>query len=341
MKPVNVMEYEALAKERLPAEVFDFITGGAGDELTVRENRAAFERVTLRPRVLVDVSRVDTSTEVLGQRVAMPVLVAPMGTQRLAHPEGEIATARAAAAAGTVFVIGTTASCTFEEVAEAGGQRWLQLYLFSRDIAQRLIERAEASGYSAVCLTVDSPQLGRRERDLRNSMRIPAEAMPGNLQRDDFPASGHNPAVTWEDIDWLRSLTSLPMLLKGIVTAEDARIAVEHGVEGIVVSNHGGRQLDGCIATLDALPEVVDAVAGRAEVLVDGGVRRGTDVLKAIALGAQAVLVGRPIMWGLAADGEDGARRVLKLLHRELENAMALCGRTCIVQIDRSLVRTT
>lgn len=341
MKPVNVMEYEALAKERLPAEVFDFITGGAGDELTVRENRAAFERVTLRPRVLVDVSRVDTSTEVLGQRVAMPVLVAPMGTQRLAHPEGEIATARAAAAAGTVFVIGTTASCTFEEVAEAGGQRWLQFYLFSRDIAQRLIERAEASGYSAVCLTVDSPQLGRRERDLRNSMRIPAEAMPGNLQRDDFPASGHNPAVTWEDIDWLRSLTSLPMLLKGIVTAEDARIAVEHGVEGIVVSNHGGRQLDGCIATLDALPEVVDAVAGRAEVLVDGGVRRGTDVLKAIALGAQAVLVGRPIMWGLAADGEDGARRVLKLLHRELENAMALCGRTCIVQIDRSLVRTT
>lgn len=335
------MEYEALAKERLPAEVFDFITGGAGDELTVRENRAAFERVTLRPRVLVDVSRVDTSTEVLGQRVAMPVLVAPMGTQRLAHPEGEFATARAAAAAGTVFVIGTTASCTFEEVAEAGGQRWLQLYVFSRDIAQRLIERAEASGYSAVCVTVDSPQIGRRERDLRNGMRIPTEAMPGNLQRDDFPASGHNPAVTWDDIDWLRSLTSLPMLLKGIVTAEDARIAVEHGVEGIVVSNHGGRQLDGCIATLDALPEVVDAVAGRAEVLLDGGVRRGTDVLKAIALGAKAVLVGRPIMWGLAADGEDGARHVLKLLHRELENAMALSGRTCVAQIDRSLVRTT
>ena len=344
MEPLNLREYEPLARQKLPKEAYDFIAGGTEDEVTVAENAAAFRRVQLRPRVLIDVANVDTSTPVLGQRVAFPVLLAPVGGQRLAHPDGELASARAAAATGTVFVLSTTATCSIEDVAAAAdGPKWFQLYLWGgRPVGERLVKRAEAAGYSAVCLTVDSPRLSKRERDLRNGPEFFAQWLPKNLVGEmDLRNAGHNPSVTWDDVDWLRSITSLRVVLKGIVTAEDARIAIEHGVDGIVVSNHGGRQLDGAIATLDALPEVVEAAAGRCEVLLDGGVRRGTDVLKALALGARAVRIGRPFMWGLAVDGEAGVARVLELLRSELELSMALAGCPTVGAIDRSLVRRT
>jgi isopentenyl diphosphate isomerase/L-lactate dehydrogenase-like FMN-dependent dehydrogenase len=340
MEPVNLSEYEPLARDKLPQGNYDFIAGGADDEWTLRENRAAFQRIQLRPRVLVDVSLVDTSTAVLGQRVPFPVLLAPAGLQQLAHPEGEIASSRAAAAAGTVFVLSSTSNSTFEEVAEASsGPRWFQLYLYGRDHARGMVERAQAAGFAAICLTADSAWYGRRERDLRNQFEWPPELetrLRGNLDEAMFEKQR---AVTWDDIGWLRSITSLPLLVKGILTAEDARLAVEHGVAGVVVSNHGGRQLDSVPAALDALPEVVDAVAGRAEVFMDGGVRRGTDVVKAIALGAKAAMIGRPYLWGLAADGEAGVRRVLDLLRIETERAMGLCGCRNVGEIGPELLR--
>jgi isopentenyl diphosphate isomerase/L-lactate dehydrogenase-like FMN-dependent dehydrogenase len=340
MEPVNLFEYEPLARDKLPPSHYDFIAGGADDEWTLRENRAAFERIQLRPRVLVDVSLVDTSTVVLGQRVPFPVLLAPIAVHTLVHPEGEIASSRAAAAVGTVFVLSSTSHCTFEEVAAASdGPRWFQLYLYGRDHARGMVERAVATGCRAICLTADSAWYGRRERDLRNQFEWPPEAqtrLRGNLDEAMFEKQR---AVTWDDIGWLRSITSLPLLVKGILTAEDARLAVEHGVAGVVVSNHGGRQLDSVPAAIDALPEVVDAVAGRAEVFMDGGVRRGTDVVKALALGAKAAMIGRPYLWGLAVDGEAGVRRVLELLRIELELAMGLCGCRNVGEIGRALLR--
>jgi 4-hydroxymandelate oxidase len=352
-QPVNLQEYEPLARERLPAESFGFIAGGAEDEVTLRENRAAFERIQLRPRVLVDVSRVDPSTEVLGQRIEFPVMLAPVALQRLAHEDGELATARAAADAGTVMVLSTVASYSVEEVAGAcEGPRWLQLY-FNRDrgFTERLVRRAEASGFSALCVTLDVPWLGRREADVRNNFQLPPGVIPKNLVGEiDFQAQNVgsllapssslvDPSLTWDDIDWVNSLTSMRLALKGILTAEDARLAVERGAEVIIVSNHGGRQLDGVPAAIEALPEVVQAVDGRAEVLLDSGVRRGTDVVKALALGAKAVLIGRPYVWGLAVDGEAGARRVLSLLRYETELAMALAGCPTVAEIDGRRVR--
>jgi isopentenyl diphosphate isomerase/L-lactate dehydrogenase-like FMN-dependent dehydrogenase len=339
-KPINVLQYESLAREKLSQEVYEFVAGGAEEEVTLRENRAALQRIQLRPRVLVDVSHIDASTTVLGERVALPVLLAPAGGQQLLHPDGELASARAAAAAGTIAVLSTTSSYSIEEVAEAAdGPKWFQLYIFSREIAADLVQRAEAAGYAAICLTVDSPRLGRRERPLRDGQPFFPPIVPKNLLGFDLRSIQHNPAVTWHDVDWLRSLTSLPIVLKGIMTAEDACLAVEHGVLAIVVSNHGGRQLDGVPATIDVLPEVVEAVEGRAEVLLDGGVRRGTDVLKALALGARAVLIGRPYLYALAVDGEPGVRHVLGLLSDELETAMALLGCPSLDHLGRGSIR--
>jgi isopentenyl diphosphate isomerase/L-lactate dehydrogenase-like FMN-dependent dehydrogenase len=341
MEPVNLLEYEPLARAKLPVGNYDFIAGGAEDEVTLRENRAAFGRILLRPRAVVDVSHIDTSTEVMGRRVAVPFGVAPMGGQRMAHLDGEPATARAAAAAGALFVLSTTANYTMEEVAAASdGPRWFQLYYYGREIAERMVREAEATGYGAICLTVDSAWYGRRERDLRRGFQWPAEAAPTRLRGElDEQAFLRQRAVTWDEVAWLRSITALPVVIKGLVRGDDARLAVEHGAAGVVVSNHGGRQLDGALAAVEALPEVVEAVAGGAEVYMDGGVRRGTDVLKALALGARAVFVGRPVLWGLAVDGEAGARRVLELLRFELETAMALCGCREVSEIDGSLVR--
>jgi isopentenyl diphosphate isomerase/L-lactate dehydrogenase-like FMN-dependent dehydrogenase len=335
-QPIVVADYEALAHARMHPAAWDYYAAGAGDEITLRENRAVFDRMRLRPRVLVDVSSIDTATTVLGSPVAMPILVTPTAMHRYACEEGECATARAAGAAGTLMVAATEASRTLEDIAAAAtGPLWFQLYVYSqRHLAEALVRRAEAAGYRAIVLTVDAPQWGHKPRSERTEATIPPFATAN------VDVTGLDPAsLTWDAVAWLRSLTRLPLVLKGILTAEDASLAVEHGVEGIVVSNHGGRQLDSVPATIEALPEVVDAVAGRCEVYLDGGIRRGTDVLKALALGARAVLVGRPILWGLAANGADGARHVLELLHAELESAMALAGRPTLASIDRSLVK--
>jgi 4-hydroxymandelate oxidase len=352
--PVSIDEYEERARERLPRMAFDYYAGGAGEEWTLRENREAFHRWVLRPRVLIDVSDRDTSTTVLGTPVSSPILVAPTALQRMADREGELATARAAAAAGTVMVVSTIASGSVEEVAEAApdGPRWFQLYVHrDRGLTQELVERAVAAGYLVLVLTVDTPVLGVRDRDSRNRFATPpgvglsnvgARFLPdveaGDSGLAAYVRSQQDPSVTWADVEWLRSLCDLPIVLKGIVTAEDAALAAEAEVDGVVVSNHGGRQLDGTIATLDALPEVVEA-SGPCEVYLDGGVRRGADVLKALALGARAVMVGRPVLWGLAVDGEAGARRVLQLLAQDLDVAMAIAGCRSIDEISPALVR--
>jgi isopentenyl diphosphate isomerase/L-lactate dehydrogenase-like FMN-dependent dehydrogenase len=335
---VNVWDYERAAEERLDPGAFGYVAGGANDEWTLRENRAAFERWILRPRMLVDVSAVTTATTVLGTESSMPLLVAPTAFQRTVHPDGELAMARAAAAVGTVMCLSTFATATIEEVAEAapGAPRWFQLYWSSdRGFVRDVVERAEAAGFSAVLVTVDLPRLGRRERDLLTGFVVPEELpVPAFLALADAARAvspkdiswAVDDTLTWDDLAWLRSVTSLPMLVKGVLTAEDAVLAAKAGVDGVVVSNHGGRQLDGVAATLDALPEVVEAAGDRLVVLMDGGIRRGADIVKALALGAGAVLAGRPPLWGLGAGGADGAQRVLELLRDELELALALCG---------------
>ncbi len=338
-EPVCVADFERLAEQKLEAGAFGYYAGGAGDEQALARNVAAWQRLNLRPRVLVDVSQVSTATSVLGTPVSMPLLVAPTAIQRLAHPDGEPGMARAAAAAGTLMCLSTLATSSLEEVAAAApdAPRWFQLYVFrDRGVTRGFLEQAVEHGYSAIVLTVDAPRLGRRERDLRTGFRVPEEivvpsmaAMGGWEGGTPLELLGAiDPALTWDDLEELRSLSSLPLVLKGIQTGEDAAIACEHGVDAIVVSNHGGRQLDAVAPTAELLPEIVDAVAGRLEVYVDGGIRRGSDVVKALALGARAVLAGRGPLWGLACDGEAGATRVLQLLRDEIELSLALCGCT-------------
>jgi 4-hydroxymandelate oxidase len=337
--PVNITEYEQLAEKTLDPSVFGYIAGGANDEWTLRENVAAFGRWVLRPRVLVDVAAVTTRTTVLGSELSMPVLVAPTAFQQLVHQDGEVAMARAAAAAGTVFCHSTLSSIRPAELAAAapGSTRWFQLY-WSADHAftQELLEEVAASGYGAVVLTVDLPHAGRRERDVRTAFEIPVDLPLPNISTSfDRPVDSHtglgavvDRTLTWRDLEWLRGVSPLPLVVKGILTREDAELACGHGVAGMVVSNHGGRQLDGVAASLDALPEVIETVNGRAEVLFDGGIRRGADVLKALALGARATLVGRAPLYGLAAAGEDGVRHVLELLREEVALALAFLGCT-------------
>jgi isopentenyl diphosphate isomerase/L-lactate dehydrogenase-like FMN-dependent dehydrogenase len=346
---LNVRDYERAAEERLDPAAFGYMAGGANDEWTMRENLAAFERWVLRPRMLVDVSEVTTATTVLGTEAALPVLVAPTAFQRVAHPDGELAMARGAAAAGSVLCLSTAATATIEEVAAAApdAARWFQLY-WSRDrgVVRDFVERAAAADYGAVMVTVDLPALGRRERDLRTGFEIPEDlpvpaflalAEGASVTPDQLNFLVDN-SLTWRDLEWLRSVTSLPILVKGILTREDATLAVEAGMEGVVVSNHGGRQLDGAPASLDALPEVVEAVGGGAAVLLDSGIRRGADVVKALALGADAVLVGRATLWGLAVGGADGVERVLGLLREEIELALALCGCSSPAEVTREHV---
>jgi 4-hydroxymandelate oxidase len=333
---------------------YDYYAGGAGNERTVAANCAAFDEILIRPRVLVDVSRIDLQTSVLGQALAIPVMLAPTAFNRLADPDGELAAARAATACGTVMVVSTISTCSLEEIAAAAPSAgWFQLYVYKdRELTRELVARSEAAGYRALVLTVDTPLLGRRLRDLRSGFTLPAglsmrnfEAVSDNASRwgvhQSFSAYVHDlfdASLSWSAVEWLRGQTRLPLVVKGVLTREDARLAVESGVDGIIVSNHGGRQLDGVIPAIRALPDVVDAVNGRAEVLMDGGVRRGSDVLKALAFGARAVLIGRPYLWGLAAAGQAGVRGVLDLLRDELRLAMALAGRPTIAAIDRSVV---
>src|SRR4051794_30238128 len=345
---LNVGDYEREAERVLDPGAFGYFAGGSGDELTLRDNREAFARRQLRPRVLVDVGDVTTATTVLGGEISMPVLAAPTAFQRLAHADGEVATARAAAAVGTAMCQSTLSSITPMELSRAvpGGRLWFQLYWSSdRGFTAELLASAAEAGFEAVVFTVDFPAAGRRERDIRGAFSLPKELelpnIPEALERQGFPAAlGEivDTTPTWRDLEWLHETCSLPVLLKGILSAEDGLLAAEHGAAGVIVSNHGGRQLDGVAASLDALPEVVDAVGERVEVLVDGGIRRGTDVLKALALGARAVLVGRPVVWGLAVGGEDGVCEVLKLIRAELELGLTLLGCRSPAEVTRAHV---
>lgn len=335
MEPINVFDYEHLAKARMEPSAWDYYYSGSDDEVTLRANRTAFECIELRPRVLMDVSTCDTRTTVLDTAISMPILVAPTAFHSLAHCAGECATAQATGRSGTLMVVSSSSTRSLEDIArEARGPLWFQLYVHDRKSAEELVHRATKADFRALVVTVDSPRWGRKERSIRSGFRVPQKA-----NFTDAEAAADVLPLTWESLTWVRSLTSLPLVLKGILTAEDAVLAVKHGVDGIIVSNHGGRQLDTSIASIDALPEVAEAVGGSCEVYLDGGVRRGTDILKALALGARAVLVGRPILWGLAANGEDGVGHVLELLRAELELAMALSGRPTIDSIDHSLVR--
>jgi 4-hydroxymandelate oxidase len=358
MDPINLADFEALARERLSPLAWDYFEAGAEDELTVADNIAAFRRVKLRPRVLADVAERDLSTTVLGQPIALPVLLAPTSHQRLAHPDAELATARGAADAGTIAVLGTGNHCGVEEVASAVHHPfWFQMYCYeSRAVTERIIRRAEAAGAHALVVTADATFPPRRERHIRTGFALPPEVELRNLLgvglRDHLlqPEHGGMPAfieslrsllLTWDEIDWMRRITGTPIVLKGIMTAEDALLAAEHGVDAIVVSNHGGRQVDGTLSTIEALPEIAERVGDRIEVLLDGGIRRGTDVLKALALGARAVLIGRPYLWGLAVGGAAGVRQVLGLLRDEIDCAMAQCGQADVKAIGRSLVSVT
>ncbi|KAK9923791.1 hypothetical protein M0R45_032191 [Rubus argutus] len=353
-EPVNVNAFQELARQVLPKMYYDFYTGGAEDQFTLKENVEAFRRITLRPRVLVDVSRIDMSTTVLGYKISAPIMIAPTSMHQLAHPEGEVATARAAAASDTIMILSYGSTCTVEEVASScNAVRFFQLYIYKRrDISAQIVQRAEKNGYKAVVLTVDVPRPGKREADIKNKMVSPQlknfEGLISTALDSDegssfeaFIRASFDDSLCWEDvIGWLKSITTLPIIIKGILTHEDARKAVEVGVAGIVVSNHGARQLDYTPATISVLEEVVYAVGGKVPVLFDGGIRRGTDVFKALALGAQAVLVGRPVIYGLAANGEDGVRKVIKMLKDEFELTMALSGCPSLKDITRSHVRT-
>ncbi|MBA2505115.1 MAG: alpha-hydroxy-acid oxidizing protein [Thermoleophilaceae bacterium] len=335
---LNVADYERLAEQALEPGPYGYFAGGACDERTLRDNVDAYGRWQLRPRMLVDVSEVTTETTVMGAPASMPLLVAPTAFQKLCSPEGEAATARAAAAAGTVMCLSTLATSAPAEVAAAapGGRRWFQVYVFKDEgITRALVDQAVESGFEALVLTVDAPGAGgRRERDLRTGFEIPAgtgvpsldAAFGGRSVTVSEAFAAMDATLTWPDLERIAGLTELPLLVKGVLTSEDAALACEHGADGVIVSNHGGRQLDGVPATLDALPEVAEAVEGRIEVLVDGGVRRGTDVVKALALGARAALIGRPVLWGLAARGEEGVTGVLELMREEIALALRLVG---------------
>jgi 4-hydroxymandelate oxidase len=352
---LSLRDLEQLARARLPETTWDYYASGADDESCVRRNCDAFARIAIHYRVLVDVARRELATTVLGQPCAMPVLVAPTAFHGLAHADAELASVRAAGDAGTIFVLSTLSNTAVERVcAAATAPVWFQLYVYrDRSATEALVRRVEAAGCRALVVTVDTPLLGRRERDVHNRFALPPRLRIENLHAAGYatlPAAAHDsglaayiaelfdPALGWDGIAWLRSITKLPVVVKGVVRADDATRAIAAGAAAIIVSNHGGRQLDAAPATIDVLARIVDAVAGRADVLLDGGIRRGTDVIKAMALGARAVLVGRPILWGLAADGRAGAATALAIVRRELDLAMALSGCPDVASITRDLV---
>ncbi len=352
---LNISNYAAAAADRIPKEALDYFEGGALDEVTLRENTAGWLRLKLYYRVLAGVTDREMSTTVLGQPVSMPILVAPTAFHKLACEGGEIATARAAKAAGTAFILSSLSNTAMESVfAQAASPRWFQLYVYQdREVTRALVERAEAAGAEAIVLTVDAPGLGTRERDARNSFCLPDGLTVENLcplGKGTFPMvegsclaayvqANFKQDLSFDDLDWLCSATRLPVVVKGACRGDDARRAAEHGAKAVVVSNHGGRQLDTAPATSEVLPYVAEAAGDLCEIYVDGGIRRGSDVLKALALGARAVLVGRPILWGLCVAGEDGAQRILEILRRELDEAMLLCGCSTLNEIDASLLR--
>jgi isopentenyl diphosphate isomerase/L-lactate dehydrogenase-like FMN-dependent dehydrogenase len=373
---VSVADLRTLARRRLPRVVFDYVDGGADDEVTMRANRAAFDAVTFRPRQAVPVPGCDLRVRVLGAELSLPVLLAPVGYSRLVHPQGEVAAARAAGEAGTVYILSTVSGHRLEDVAAAApGRVWYQLYLVGgRGAAEAALARAQAAGFGALVVTVDTPVIGMRERDVRNgarellagSLRARLPFLPQLFARPGWLAGflldrglhrlpnvvvpGRGPLavadvrgglerrITWEDLRWIRACWPGPIVIKGVLTGDDARRAVDEGASGVVVSNHGGRQLDGTPASLRALPEIVGAVGGRADVLMDGGIRRGSDAVKAICLGARAVLIGRPYIYGLAAAGEAGVARTLEILRADLERTLQLLGCPAVSGLDRGYV---
>jgi isopentenyl diphosphate isomerase/L-lactate dehydrogenase-like FMN-dependent dehydrogenase len=341
---VNLHDYERVAAERLSPGPLAYFTGGAGDEITLRDNRAAFARQAIVPRVMRDVSSVDMSVEVFGRRWPTPIFIAPTALQRMAHPDGELATARSAASRGMTITVSTSSSTDLAEIAQVGGPRWFQVYLLADPGARRaMIERAVEHGYEALVLTVDLARIGRRERDLRVGFRIPEGveipnvAVAAGVTPEEVASVAFVDRMTWADLEWLTGF-GLPVVIKGVLHPDDARLAIEHGAAAVQVSNHGGRQLDGSIASLDALPGVAEAVDGKVPILLDGGVRRGTDVLIALAMGATAVGIGRPVIWGLAVDGQAGVGNVLDMLTNELENAMALAGAPTVADLTPELL---
>jgi 4-hydroxymandelate oxidase len=352
----SIFDYEKVAKTKMTPMTWEYISGGAGDEITLAWNHDAYGDIKLRNKVLVDVSKIDTTTKLFGQELAHPILISPTAYHKLVHREGEVATARGASAAKTTMIVSSFATTKIEEIARAATQPlWFQLYVQpDREFTRDLVARVHSAGVKALVLTVDTPVLGARNRETRIGFKLPDGVTRENLVGLDArvasathrPPEGQiysavlEPRLTWKDVDWLRSISKVPVLLKGILDPDDAKRAVDSGASGIIVSNHGARNLDTVPATITALPRVTDAVNGRIPVIVDGGVRRGTDVLKAIALGASAVGIGRPYLYGLAVDGSAGVAHVVDILKTELEMAMALTGRTTIGAIDRSVIWT-
>ncbi len=349
--PINLFDFEAEAEKRMVKAEWDYVAGGATDEITLRRTRLAYDNIAIRPRMLAGVKHdVDLSVDVLGQRIAAPFMLAPAGGHKRAHPEGELASARAAAKFGTVLGVSANASYTIEEIGEASdGPKWFQCYFYrNRETTVEMVRRAEESGYNAICITLDAVWPAKRERNIRNNYRqghrpntnrLPTAENKAKFDSGQSSRGQIDPGATWEDVAWLRGVTKLPLVFKGIITGEDAALAAEHGVDGLIVSNHGGRNLDTTMTTIEALPEVADAAGGKVQVFLDGGIRRGNDVLKALALGADAVLFGRPIFWGLAYDGEDGLGQVLDILRDEMISSMVMGGRQDVASVDASFVR--
>lgn len=353
----DVMRFEPLARRRLSQMAYDYVRSGGGDETSMQENRAGFQRLRLSPNVLVDVSQIDTRVALFGSELDHPILLAPVAYHRLYHPEGELGTARGASASGAGFVISSFTTTAIDEIARNTERPiWFQLYVQrDRAFTKDMVQRAVAQGCKAVCLTVDTPVLGNRYgqisfglpshlecvhlRGLKMESVVLGQGIPGHkTQRKSIYDPLFDPSFNWRDVEWLRSVAGVPVLLKGVLAPEDGKRAIDSGADGIIVSNHGGRNLDAVPATIDALPRMVDAVAGRIPVMLDSGVRRGTDVLMALALGAKAVFIGRPYVYGLAIGGAKGVERVLSILRDELERAMALTGRRSIAEIDASVL---
>lgn len=352
MQIINLLDIQQLAKEKLPKPIYDYYSSGACDEITLHENIKAFQRLQLIPKVLTGTTQSDTSTRILDLDLKFPAMIAPMAFQKMAHPQGELATAKAAKQAGIAYIASTMATYSLEEIAQQSAcPAWFQLYLFKdRQASLDLLKRAENSGYTALVLTIDAPIMGKRERDIVNKFSLPYDCNPENfpnknlIQRDSniedsairlHVAASNDASLHWKDISWLRSQINLPIILKGIMRDTDAQAALDHGVDGIIVSNHGGRQLDTVPASIELLPKITKKIQGKIPVLLDGGVRRGTDILKALALGAQAVLLGRPVLWGLTLNGEAGVYSVLKTLEQEFIDAMMFCGYESISAIEQ------
>ena len=355
MEIVNLQDFETAAKGKMLPQHFDYYAGGAEDEISMRANESSFSLIKLHQRVLCNIKSVDTTAEILGETQSMPVMIAPMAFQGLAHPDAETAMVRAAGETGVIMMLSTLSNKSLEDVlAEASAPVWFQIYMYKeKKINAELIERAEKAGCTALVLTVDVPVQGKRERDIRNRFTLPAELTIGNFEGSEMGDLPEQPSgsglmqyistlfkhdLSWQDVAWLRSITELPLIVKGILHADDARLAVEHGASGIIVSNHGGRQLDSCTAAIDILAEIIEVINDEIPVILDGGIRRGSDVVKALAVGARAVAIGRPALWGLAVDGKSGVENVLTILKSELETTMALCGVQTVSSIGSAVI---